>query len=75
MLLKSIYEAKTMSSLTQIVTSGAGTANPAGTSPVLSGVRVAQSLVFCVLFCRSLFVFLNFDLWRLITSLTSSKFS
>ena len=27
-----------------------------GSSPVFSGVRVAQSLVFCVMFCRSLFV-------------------
>ena len=26
-------------------------------SPVFSGVRVAQSLVFCVVFCKSLFVF------------------
>ena len=26
-------------------------------SPVFSGVRVAQSLVFCEVFCRSLFVF------------------
>ena len=26
-------------------------------SPVFSGVRVAQSLVFCVMVCRSLFVF------------------
>ena len=26
-------------------------------SPVFSGVRVSQSLVFCVVFCRSLFVF------------------
>jgi len=27
--------------------------------PVLSGVRVAWSLVFCVMFCKSLFVFLS----------------
>jgi hypothetical protein len=32
------------------VTCGAGTANPDFT-PVLRGVRVARSLVFCVLFC------------------------
>jgi hypothetical protein len=28
--------------------------------PVFSGVRVARSLVFCVVFCRSLFVLLPF---------------
>ena len=28
--------------------------------PVFSGVRVARSLVFCVVFCRSLFVFFSF---------------
>ena len=28
--------------------------------PVFSGVRVARSLVFCVVFCRSLFVLLSF---------------
>ena len=27
---------------------------------LFSGVRVAQSLVFCVVFCRSLFVLLSF---------------
>jgi len=26
-------------------------------SPVISGVRVARALVFCVVFCRLLFVF------------------
>jgi len=30
--------------------------------PVLSGVFVTQSLVFCVVFCRSIFVFLCFIL-------------
>jgi len=49
------------------------------------GVRVARSLVFCVMFCGSLFVplsvffwplsCLSFDLWLLITSLVSSNFS
>jgi hypothetical protein len=33
--------------------------------PVLSGVRVTRSLVFCVMFCRSLFVFLYFFFWPL----------
>ena len=31
-------------------------------SPVFSGVCVDRSLVFCVVFCRSLFVFLSFFL-------------
>ena len=38
---------------------GAGTAYPRehlSSPPVLSGVRVSQSLVFCVVFCKSLFV-------------------
>ena len=30
---------------------------------VLSGVRVARSLVFCVIFCRWLFVLLSFFVW------------
>jgi hypothetical protein len=41
---------------------------------VFCGVRVARSLVFCVVFCRSLFVLLSFfDLRILITPLVSSK--
>ena len=46
-------------SYTTGVTCGEGTANPFGAPafiPVLSRVRVARSLVFCVVFCRSLFV-------------------
>ena len=51
--------------------------------PVFSGVQVAQSLAFCVMFCRSLFVaFLLplygvafLDLRLLIGSLVSSNFS
>ena len=54
--------------------------------PIFSGVRVARSLVFCVMFCRSLFVNLSyfflaivpsvhFDLRLLITPLVSSNFS
>jgi hypothetical protein len=40
--------------------------------PVFCGVRVARSLVFCVVFCRSLFVLLYFfDLRILITPLVS----
>ena len=34
-------------------------------SPVLDGVRVTQSLVLCVVFCRSLFVHLPFFVWPL----------
>ena len=41
------------------VTCEAGTASHSGApefTPVFDGVRVAQSLVLCVMFCRSLFV-------------------
>jgi hypothetical protein len=34
-------------------------------SPVFIVVRVAWSLVFCVIFCRSLFVLLSFFIWPL----------
>ena len=43
--------------------SGAGTAYPSGSPaciPCFSGVRVALSLAFCAMFCRSLFVFFSF---------------
>jgi hypothetical protein len=36
--------------------------------PVYSGVRVAQSLAFCVVFCRSLFVSLTFYLLAIVFS-------
>jgi hypothetical protein len=59
--------------------SGAGTAYPSRTPEIIPGfcgVRVARSLVFCVVFCRSLFVLLSFfDLRILITPLVSSKSS
>jgi hypothetical protein len=53
---------------------------------VIRGVRVAQSLVFCIVFCKSLFVLLSFFFWPLyclsffylqllITSLVSWNFS
>jgi hypothetical protein len=51
-----------------------GTANPSGAPefiPDFSGVRVTQSLVFCVVFCSSL----SFLFWFLITPLVSSNFS
>ena len=43
--------------------------------PGFFGVRVARSLVFWVVFCRSLFVLLSFDLRILITPFVSSKSS
>jgi hypothetical protein len=56
-----------------------------GSPPVFSGVRVARSLVFCVVFCRSLFIILSlfswsfcclfFDLRILIIPLVSSNYS
>ena len=45
------------------VTCGAGTANPSGAPEfplVFNAVLVAQSLVFCVVFCRSFFVLSSF---------------
>jgi hypothetical protein len=53
----------TYNSKTTSVTCGAGTAIPSGAhefTPGFSEVRVARSFVFCVMFCRSLFVFLSF---------------
>jgi hypothetical protein len=52
--------------ITTSITSGAGTANPSGNLSSLldfSGVRVARCLVFCVMFCRSIFVLLSFSLF------------
>jgi hypothetical protein len=52
---------------------GAGTAYPSGASEFIHGfigVLVAQSLVFCVVLCRLLFVFIYFWplYWLLITT-------
>jgi hypothetical protein len=33
--------------------------------PMFSGVRVARSLIFCVVLCRSLHVMLSFFIWSL----------
>ena len=54
-------------------------------SSAFSGVRIARSLVFCAVFCRSLFVplclflwpwcCLSFNLWILIAHLVSSNSS
>ena len=72
-------------SSTMGATCGAETANPCGAhdfTPAFSGVRVSRSSVFCIIFCRSLFVLfllvivqsvLRFIL--LITPLISSNFS
>jgi hypothetical protein len=49
-------------------TSGAGTSYPCTApefTPGVSGIRVTQSLVLCVVFCRSLFVLLSFFFWPL----------
>ena len=46
-------------SSTMGATCGAETANPCGAhdfTPAFSGVRVSRSSVFCIMFCRSLFV-------------------
>ena len=47
----------------ELMTSESGTAHHSGapeSPPVFSGVPVTQSLVLCVMFCRSLFVLLSF---------------
>ena len=52
--------------------SGAGTTYPSGApefTPVFSGVRVIQSLVLCVLFCRSFFVLLSCLFWTVLSVL------
>ena len=64
-------------------TCGAGTAYPSGAPELtlcFSGSRAARSLVFCIIFCRSLFVFLTlhflsfFDIRLRITASVSSNF-
>ena len=52
---------------------GAGTAYPPGAAeltPFLSGMRVVRSLVFCVLFSRSLFVIWSFFFCHSVISLS-----
>jgi hypothetical protein len=46
-------------------TSGSGIAYPSGASWSFSRVRVAQSVVFCVMFCRSLFDLFSLFFWSL----------
>jgi hypothetical protein len=56
------------SSNTAGVIRGAGAAGASGApefTPCFSGVRVARSLVFFVVFCKSLFVLLFFFYWSL----------
>jgi len=84
-----IFIKKLAGSNTTDATNGAGTAYSSGAphiTSVFSGVRVARSLVFCVVvYCRSLFVLLSFffcplcclsffDLWIFITPLVSLKY-
>ena len=49
-------------------TSGAGIASPFGTpefTPISSEVLDAQSLIFCLVFCRLLLIILSFVFWPL----------
>ena len=78
-------------SITTGVICGAGTANSSGAPefiPCLSGVRVARSFVFCVMFCKSwpfvnfffffffwLLCCLSFDLRLSIIAFVSSNFT
>ena len=73
-------------SITTGVICGARTAYSSGApefTPCLSGVRVARSFVFCVMFCKSwpfviffwLLCCLSFDLRLSIISLVSSNFT
>ena len=60
------------------VTSGAGTANlpeHLSSTPGFSGVRVAQYLVFCVVFCRSLLVLFLLALVLSVLYFTASDYN
>jgi len=63
---------------TTCVVSGAGTACPSWVSeftPVFSGVRTVQSLVYYVVFCRLLFVlFLLAIVWSVLLRFTASDY-
>jgi hypothetical protein len=49
-----VHEVLHYNDMTTVATCGAETAYPSGTSEFNpGGVRVARSLVFCVMFCRS----------------------
>ena len=49
-------------------TSVAGTENLSRALEFNFGVHVAQSLGFCVVFCKSLFIILSFTFWPLLSS-------
>jgi len=46
----------------------AGTAHPSGATELILGVRAAPSFVFCVVFCRQLFVLLFFPFLAIVLS-------
>ena len=61
-----------------VVTSAAGTVYTFGRlefKPVLSWGHVVRSVVFCVICCRLLLVFLSFTLWQLSCVYSSSNYS
>ena len=60
------------------ITSWAGTAYPSGAhefTPCFSGVRVVRALVFCVVFCGSLFLLLSFFFLSIVLSFFRQVFS
>ena len=60
--------------ITKGVTSGAGTANPSGAHEFTARVHVVQSVVFCVVFCRSFFVFFILAIALSVLQLTVSHY-
>jgi hypothetical protein len=48
------------------VTNGVGTVYCSGPSSIVCGARAGQSLVFCVVFCQSLFKFCQFTITALL---------
>jgi hypothetical protein len=60
--LMQIIRVSNISNMQKIASSGAGTAYPSGAPDitlVFSGVSVVRTLIFCVEFCRLLFVHLS----------------
>jgi hypothetical protein len=51
-----------------------GTAYPSEALPVFSGVRVARSVVFCVVFCRSLFALFVLAIVLSVLRFTASEY-
>jgi hypothetical protein len=64
---------QTISSVDNLPPSRTGTAKSFGAPWVFNVVGVTRSLAFCVVFCRSLFVLLSFNLWLLIIPLASIR--